>query len=112
MRYIDAPVRRYKGSTLDGLRRGSGRPKRIWGEVIMHDMTNFQLIEDMTLDKRVWRSNIQRVSTGEPGRRSTCLPGNNKGKLVISSSLHRPPDISFYRVYCLSSHLSFLSKCQ
>ncbi|KAG5572096.1 hypothetical protein H5410_061862 [Solanum commersonii] len=50
-RCTDAPVRRCE--------RGSGRPKKYWGEVIRQDMTQLQLIEDMTLDRRLWRSQIR-----------------------------------------------------
>lgn len=46
-----------------GLRRGRGRPKKNWGEVIRQDMKHLQLIEDMTLDKRAWRSRIRVVGS-------------------------------------------------
>ncbi|PHT45675.1 hypothetical protein CQW23_14833 [Capsicum baccatum] len=45
-RGMDAPV------VLDGFRRGRGRPKKYWGEVIRRDMEQLQLIEDMTLDRK------------------------------------------------------------
>ncbi|XP_070028184.1 uncharacterized protein [Nicotiana sylvestris] len=44
---------------MESLRRGRGRPKKYWGEVIRRDMTPLQLTEDMTLDRRVWRSRIK-----------------------------------------------------
>ncbi|KAK4364751.1 hypothetical protein RND71_016109 [Anisodus tanguticus] len=34
---------------------GRGRPKKYWGEVIRQDMAQFQLTEDMTLDRRFMR---------------------------------------------------------
>lgn len=34
---------------------GRGRSKKCWRQVIRHDMTHLQVVEDMTLDKRVWR---------------------------------------------------------
>ncbi|KAF3644817.1 U2 small nuclear ribonucleoprotein B'' [Capsicum annuum] len=37
---------------LDGFRRGRGRPKKYWGEVIRRDMEHLQLTEDMTLDRK------------------------------------------------------------
>ncbi|KAF3668235.1 Autophagy-related protein 18b [Capsicum annuum] len=37
---------------LDGFRRGRGRPKKYWGEVIRRDMEQLQLTEDMTLDRK------------------------------------------------------------
>ncbi|XP_070010773.1 uncharacterized protein [Nicotiana sylvestris] len=58
-RNIDAPVRRYERLAMESLRRGRGRPKKYWGEVIIHDMALLQLTEDMTLDRRVWRSMIK-----------------------------------------------------
>ncbi|KAF3675616.1 Protein trichome birefringence-like 33 [Capsicum annuum] len=43
---------------LDGFRRGRGRPKKYWGEVIRRDMEQLQLTEDMTLDRKVWKTRI------------------------------------------------------
>ncbi|KAG5575484.1 hypothetical protein H5410_055618 [Solanum commersonii] len=40
------------------VRRGRGRLRKYWREVIRQDMAQFQLTEDMTLDRRVWRSQI------------------------------------------------------
>ncbi|XP_070017365.1 uncharacterized protein [Nicotiana sylvestris] len=56
---IDAPVRRCERLAMESLRRGRGRPKKYWGEVIRHDMALLHLTEDMTLDRRVWRSRIK-----------------------------------------------------
>ncbi|XP_060179517.1 B3 domain-containing protein REM17-like isoform X4 [Lycium barbarum] len=58
-RDTDAPVRRCERLAMDGFRRGRGRPKKYWGEVIRHDMAQLQLTEDMTLDRRVWRTHIR-----------------------------------------------------
>lgn len=44
---------------LGGPRRGRGRLKKHWGKVIRHDMTQPEVIEDMTLDKRVKRTCIR-----------------------------------------------------
>ncbi|KAM3202650.1 hypothetical protein P3L10_030274 [Capsicum annuum] len=55
-RGMDAPVRRCERLALDGFRRGRGRPKKYWGEVIRRDMEQLQLTEDMTLDRKVWRT--------------------------------------------------------
>ncbi|KAF3670003.1 hypothetical protein FXO37_08742 [Capsicum annuum] len=38
---------------MDGFRRGRGRSKKYWTEVIRHDMEQLQLKEDMTLDRKV-----------------------------------------------------------
>ncbi|KAK4367002.1 hypothetical protein RND71_014882 [Anisodus tanguticus] len=47
-RDTDALVRKL---TMDGFRRGRGRPKKYWGEVIRRDMVQVQLTEDVTLDR-------------------------------------------------------------
>ncbi|KAF3652718.1 hypothetical protein FXO37_17377 [Capsicum annuum] len=53
------PVRRCERLALDGFRRRRGRPKKYWREVIRHDMEQLQLTEDMTLDRKAWRSRIR-----------------------------------------------------
>ncbi|KAF3631765.1 putative pre-mRNA-processing factor 6-like [Capsicum annuum] len=58
-RGMDAPVRRCERLALDGFRRGRGRPKKYWGEVIRRDMEQLQLTEDMTLDRKIWRTRIR-----------------------------------------------------
>ena len=55
-RGADAPVRRCERLALDGFRRRRGRPKKYWREVIRHDMEQLQLTEDITLDRKVWRT--------------------------------------------------------
>lgn len=50
-RSIDAPMRRCDRLAAIGLRRGKGRPRKNWIEVIRHDMTHLQLTEDMILDR-------------------------------------------------------------
>ncbi|KAF3639764.1 Eukaryotic translation initiation factor 5A-2 [Capsicum annuum] len=62
-RGMDAPVRRCERLALDGFRRGRGRPKKYWGEVIRRDMEQLQLTEDMTLDRKVVE-----VSTSKTGK--------------------------------------------
>ncbi|KAG5611910.1 hypothetical protein H5410_023191 [Solanum commersonii] len=42
-----------------GHRRGRGRPKKYWGEVIRQDLAQLHLTEDMTLDRKEWRSRIK-----------------------------------------------------
>ncbi|KAF3645208.1 hypothetical protein FXO38_19763 [Capsicum annuum] len=58
-RGMDAPVRRCERLTLDGFRRGRGRPKKYWGEVIRRDNEQLQLTEDMTLDRKFMPNVIQ-----------------------------------------------------
>ncbi|PHT80379.1 hypothetical protein T459_18431 [Capsicum annuum] len=55
----DAPVRRCKRLALDGFRRGRGRPKKYWREMIRRDMEQLQLTGDMTLDRKIWRMRIK-----------------------------------------------------
>ncbi|XP_060172285.1 uncharacterized protein LOC132603305 isoform X1 [Lycium barbarum] len=55
----DAPVRRCERLAMDGFRRGRGRPKKYWGEVLRQDMAQVQLTQDMTLDRRFWRTQIR-----------------------------------------------------
>ena len=52
-------VRTCERLALDDFRRSRGRPKKYWREVIRHDMEQLHLIEDMTLDRKVWRSRIR-----------------------------------------------------
>ncbi|KAM3394451.1 hypothetical protein P3S68_003453 [Capsicum galapagoense] len=58
-RGTDAPVRRCERLALDGFRRGRGRPKKYWREVIRRDMEQLQLTEDMNLDRKIWRKRIR-----------------------------------------------------
>ncbi|KAM3375418.1 hypothetical protein P3S68_014132 [Capsicum galapagoense] len=55
----DAPVRRCERLVLDGFKRGRGRPKKYWREVIRRDIELLQLTEDMTLDRKIWRKSIR-----------------------------------------------------
>ncbi|XP_033517730.1 uncharacterized protein LOC107832086 isoform X2 [Nicotiana tabacum] len=55
----DAPVSRCERLAVAGLRRGRGRPKKYWAEVIRQDMALLQLTEDMIQDRRVWSSKIK-----------------------------------------------------
>ncbi|KAG5610770.1 hypothetical protein H5410_022051 [Solanum commersonii] len=58
-RLKDAPVKRCEGLVVEGTRRGRGRPKKYWGEVIRQDLAQLQLTEDITLDRKEWRSRIK-----------------------------------------------------
>ncbi|KAG5587631.1 hypothetical protein H5410_048065 [Solanum commersonii] len=35
-----------------------GRPKKYWGEVIRQSMIQLQVIDDMTLDRMVWKTRV------------------------------------------------------
>ncbi|KAF3621208.1 Binding protein, putative isoform 2 [Capsicum annuum] len=56
-------IRRCERLAMDGFRRGRGRPKKYWREVITHDMEQLQLTEDMTLDKKSQGSIENNLST-------------------------------------------------
>ncbi|KAG5619034.1 hypothetical protein H5410_018858 [Solanum commersonii] len=58
-RGADSPVRRCEGLVVEGTRKGRGRPKKYWGEVIRQDLAQLHLTEDMTLDRKEWRSCIK-----------------------------------------------------
>ncbi|XP_070007264.1 uncharacterized protein [Nicotiana sylvestris] len=60
-RSTDAPVRRCERLAVVGTRRGRGRPKKYWGEVIRQDMARLRITEDMALDRELWRSSIKVV---------------------------------------------------
>ncbi|KAG5598547.1 hypothetical protein H5410_029917 [Solanum commersonii] len=55
----DALVRRCEGLVVEGTRRGRGRPNKYWGEVIRQDLAQLHLTDDMTLDRKEWRSRIK-----------------------------------------------------
>ncbi|PHT30240.1 hypothetical protein CQW23_30169 [Capsicum baccatum] len=57
-RGTDAPVRRCERLSLDDFGRDRGRPKKYWREMIRHDMEKLQLTEDMTLDRKDDKKNI------------------------------------------------------
>ncbi|KAM3336877.1 hypothetical protein P3S68_032577 [Capsicum galapagoense] len=38
---------------------GSVRPKKYWRKAIRHDAEQLQLIVDMTLERKVWRTQIR-----------------------------------------------------
>nr|XP_016515343.1 PREDICTED: uncharacterized protein LOC107832054 [Nicotiana tabacum] len=55
-RSIEAPVRRCGRLASVGSRRGRGRHKKSWGEVIRWDMAQLELTEEMALDRRSFSS--------------------------------------------------------
>ena len=50
------PVRKSFAMKVDGLLRGSGRPKRTWMDI---DMKKWNLSEDLTQDGSEWRNRIR-----------------------------------------------------
>lgn len=51
-RSTDTPVRRWERLVVVGVRRGRGKPKNYWEEVIRQEMVHFELTEDTTLGRR------------------------------------------------------------
>jgi len=60
-RNMDASVRRRERIDHPDYRRSRGRPKKSWSEVNRHDLKTLGLVEDMTQDRRLWRSRIKVV---------------------------------------------------
>ncbi|KAF3652458.1 putative midasin-like isoform X7 [Capsicum annuum] len=58
-RGTNAPVRRCEKLALDGFRRGRGRPKKYWREVIRQGMEQLQLTGDIILNRKIWRMRIR-----------------------------------------------------
>ncbi|KAG5571816.1 hypothetical protein H5410_061582 [Solanum commersonii] len=79
-------VRRCEGLDIEGMRRGRGRPKKYWGEVIRQDMAQLHITEDMTLDRKEWRPRIKVEAEGLP--ETASLPPRGSGK-VADKKVHR-----------------------
>ena len=60
-RCVNAPVRRCEKINLLQYKRGRGRPKMSWNEVIRSDMKIKGVTEDMTQDRNLWRGRIKIV---------------------------------------------------
>lgn len=54
------PLRRCERLAIVGIRSDRGRSKKFWRELLRYDMTYMQLTEDMTLDRKIWRSRVSR----------------------------------------------------
>ncbi|XP_070052340.1 uncharacterized protein [Nicotiana tomentosiformis] len=60
-RDVDPPVMRCERLSIAGLRKGRGRPKKYWGDIVRQDISLLRLTEDMTHDRKAWRSRIKVV---------------------------------------------------
>jgi len=58
-RNMDTPVRRYEKPHRLDYRRSRGSLKKSWSEIIRHKVKTLGLVEDMTQDRRLWRSRIK-----------------------------------------------------
>jgi len=60
-RGVSAPVRRCEAINLIHCRRGRGRPKMSWNEIIRGDLKSMGLTEDMAQDRKLWQTRIRTV---------------------------------------------------
>jgi len=60
-RSVDVPMSRCEKIDRPQHKRGRGRPKKSWSEVIRHYLKTLGLVEDMTQDRRLWRSRTKVV---------------------------------------------------
>src|SRR6185437_1368373 len=51
----EAPVRSGVLKRVDKVKRGRGRPKLIWEESVKRDLKDWDISEELTLDKSAWR---------------------------------------------------------
>ena len=58
-RPLDAPVRRLEGIHVNDAKRGRGRPKRTWMELIRKDLTLLSLTKEVAQNRLEWRSKIR-----------------------------------------------------
>ena len=58
-RSVNAPMRRGEAIDLSHYKRGRGRLKMSWNEVIRSDMKFMGLTEDMAQDRNMWRARIK-----------------------------------------------------
>ncbi|KAM3252338.1 hypothetical protein P3L10_006408 [Capsicum annuum] len=124
-RGTDAPVRRCERLALDGFRRGRGRPKKYWGEVIRRDMEQLQLTVDMTLDRKfygiilLWRHDMDALRATSGGVLNAYLSTALKGILNHErpvSTLRSDPGMPsshaqsiFYSVaFCIISMVKYM----
>ncbi|KAG5594214.1 hypothetical protein H5410_035446 [Solanum commersonii] len=76
---------------------GRGRPKKYWGEVIRQDLAQLHLTQDMTLDRKEWRSCIMVVVL-------VC----DTYSLLLFTEPHFPQYFTDVIIYLVDYSLSFL----
>ncbi|PHT72599.1 hypothetical protein T459_23384 [Capsicum annuum] len=90
----DAPVQRYEIPTMDGFRRGRGRLKKYWREMIKHDMEQLQFTKDMTLDRKIltleWSSGMETLKC--VGRVDLTLSGSFADTVLLPATGATPTD--------------------
>ena len=60
-RSVGVPVRRCEEINLHYCKRGRGRSKMSWNEVIGEDMKCLGLTEDMAQDRNTWRAKMKTI---------------------------------------------------
>ncbi|WMV56140.1 hypothetical protein MTR67_049525 [Solanum verrucosum] len=111
-RSADAPVRRCEVMVVEGTRRGRGRSKKYWEEVIRQDLAMLHITEGMTLDRKEWRSRIKVEACGRVIRVTWFLLLLEGGRCV--SSVFSPNLIIVHFLdflLCLQGNLVCLSVC-
>ncbi|XP_019262004.1 PREDICTED: uncharacterized protein LOC109239866 [Nicotiana attenuata] len=73
-RDIVALVKRCERLTMAGLRKGTGRQKKYWGEVIRQDMSVLHLTKDMTSDRKLSDTSEVAASSASGDPRWFCRP--------------------------------------
>jgi len=58
-RSVDATMRRCEHIDWPDHSKSRGRPNKSWCEVVRHDLKTLELVEDITQDRRLWRSKIK-----------------------------------------------------
>ncbi|PHU06924.1 hypothetical protein BC332_23413 [Capsicum chinense] len=90
----DAPVQRCEIPTMDGFRRGRGRLKKYWREMIRHDMEQLQFTKDMTLDRKIltleWSSGMETLKC--VGRVDLTLSGSFADTVLLPATGATPTD--------------------
>ncbi|PHT99388.1 Protein translocase subunit SecA [Capsicum chinense] len=83
-RCTTALARRCERLVIVGTRKGRGRPKKYWGEVIRQDMAQLRITEDMALDNKIcctWAEGLLEIAS---------LPPRGNGKVCVQSTFPRP----------------------
>ena len=51
----EAPVRNVVLERVDNVKRGRGRPKLTWNELVKRDLKNWNISKEIALDRSAWR---------------------------------------------------------
>ena len=60
-RPLEAPVRAWEDILIPNTRRGRGRPRITWTEVVRNDILHLRLQESLISNRAVWKSEIHIV---------------------------------------------------